>query len=114
MLTGHNHSPSKNGGKDQTRLDVQALIKNVHYRSRRKRKVMSSAVWHIPGEQVYKFLNSLEVLWSTNPVCFAVKGGKPVLYLWVGVNPNFLSSSLKDAKDAKAAAIGCKEILTSS
>lgn len=66
------------------------------------------AVWHTVGVQVYKFLDSIEVKWSTiDPVRFAVEGGEAgPLYLWVGVGPKSLS-----LKDAKAAAVGCKRIL---
>ena len=69
------------------------------------------AVWHTLGEQVYKFLDSLEVLWSTiDPVRFAEEEGDAgPLYLWVGVNPGSLS-----LKVAKAAAGGCKKILTAA
>lgn len=69
------------------------------------------AVWRTLGEQVYKFLNSLEVLWSTiDPVRFAEEEGEAgPLYLWVGVNPRSLSLEV-----AKAAAVGCKEILTTA
>ena len=45
------------------------------------------AVWHTLGEQVYKFLDSLEVLWSTiDPVRFAEEGGEagpPSISGWV-------------------------------
>ncbi|KAH9172465.1 hypothetical protein EDB89DRAFT_2242911 [Lactarius sanguifluus] len=66
------------------------------------------AVWHTVGVQVYKFLDSIEVKWSTiDPVRFAEKGGEAgPLYLWVGVDPRSLS-----LKGAKAAAVGCKRIL---
>ena len=65
-------------------------------------------VWPTLGGQVYKFLDSLEVKWSTiDPVRFAEEGGKAgPLYLWVGVEPKSLS--LEGAKDA---AVGCKRIL---
>ena len=71
------------------------------------------AVWHTLGEQIYKFLDSLGVLWSTiDPVRFRVakseeKAGP--LYLWVGVHPGSLS-----LKDAKVAAVGCKKILAAA
>lgn len=47
------------------------------------------AVWRTLGEQVYKFLDSLEVKWSTiDPVRFAEEEGEAgPLYLWVGVEP---------------------------
>ncbi|KAH9035841.1 hypothetical protein EDB84DRAFT_1588082 [Lactarius hengduanensis] len=66
------------------------------------------AVWHTVGVQVYKFLDSIEVKWSTiDPVRFAEEGGKAgPLYLWVGVDPRSLS-----LEGAKAAAVGCKRIL---
>jgi len=65
-------------------------------------------VWPTLGEQVYKFLDSLEVKWSTiDPVRFAEEGGKAgPLYLWVGVEPKSLS-----LEGAKVAAVGCKRIL---
>lgn len=68
-------------------------------------------VWRTLGEEVYKFLDSLNVLWSTiDPVRFAEKEGEAgPLYLWVGVNPRSLSLSV-----AKAAAIGCKKILAAA
>ena len=67
------------------------------------------AVWRTLGEQVYKFLDSLEIKWSTiDPVRFAEEEeGEPgPLYLWVGVEPQSLS-----LEGAKAAAVGCKRIL---
>lgn len=69
------------------------------------------AVWRTLGEQVYKFLDSLEVLWSTiDPVRFAEEEGEAgPLYLWVGVNPRSLSLEV-----AKAAAVGCKKILATA
>lgn len=69
------------------------------------------AVWHTLGEQVYMFLDSLEVMWSTiDPVRFAEEEGKAgPLYLWVGVNPRSLSLEV-----AKAAAVGCKKILAAA
>ncbi|KAL4068225.1 hypothetical protein V8B97DRAFT_2059888 [Scleroderma yunnanense] len=69
------------------------------------------AVWRTLCEQVYKFLNSLEVKWSTiDPVRFAEEekeAGPP--YLWVGVEPRSLS-----LEGAKAAAVGCKRILANA
>jgi hypothetical protein len=74
------------------------------------------AVWRTLGEQVYKFLDSLGVLWSTiDPVRFRVaekreKGAKAgPLYLWVGVHPRSLSLEV-----AKVAAVGCKKILAAA
>jgi hypothetical protein len=69
------------------------------------------AVWCTLGEQVYKFLDSLEVLWSTiDPVRFAEEEGEAgPLNLWVGVHPRSLS-----LEAAKAAAAGCKEILAAA
>jgi hypothetical protein len=60
---------------------------------------------------VYKYLDSLEVSWtSIDPVRFAEEGGEAgPLHLWVGVNPRSLSLEV-----AKAAAIGCKEILAAA
>ena len=68
-------------------------------------------VWCTLGERVYKFLDSLKVLWSTiDPVRFAEEGGEAgPLYLWVGVNPRSLSLEV-----AKAAAVGCKKILAAA
>ena len=65
-------------------------------------------VWRTLGQQLYEFLDSLEVKWSTiDPVRFAEQGGEiGPLYLWVGVDPGSLSIEL-----AKAAAVGCKKIL---
>ena len=58
---------------------------------------------------MYTFLDSLHVEWSTiDPVRFAEEGGEAgPLYLWVGVVPRSLSF-----EGAKAAADGCKKILT--
>jgi hypothetical protein len=66
-------------------------------------------VWPKLGERVYTFLDSLNVKWSTiDPVRFAEEGGEAgPLYLWVGVVPKSLSF-----EGAKAAADGCKKILT--
>ena len=66
-------------------------------------------VWPKLGELVYTFLDSLHVEWSTiDPVRFAEEGGEAgPLYLWVGVVPRSLSF-----EGAKAAADGCKKILT--
>jgi hypothetical protein len=64
--------------------------------------------WFALGKQIYEFLNTLEVKWSTiDSVCFAEEGKDAgPLYLWVGVAPRSLS--FKDARDA---ATGCKNIL---
>ncbi|KAF8332800.1 uncharacterized protein EI90DRAFT_3145403 [Cantharellus anzutake] len=69
------------------------------------------ALWRTLGEQVYKFLDSLEVLWSTiDPVRFAEEEGEAgPLYLWVGVIPRSLSLEV-----AKVAAVGCKKILAAA
>lgn len=68
-------------------------------------------VWPTLGKEIYEFLDSLEVKWSSiDPVRFAEKGGEAgPLHLWIGVQPKSLSF-----KDAKAAAIGCKGILTNA
>lgn len=68
-------------------------------------------VWHTLGVQVYEFLDSLNILWSTiDPVRFAKeKGEAGPIYLWVGVNPRSLSFEA-----AKAAAVGCKKILAAA
>ena len=68
-------------------------------------------VWRTLGEKVYKFLDSLEVQWSTiDPVRFAEEGEEAgPLYLWVGVNLRSLS-----LEAAKAAAVGCKEIIAAA
>lgn len=65
-------------------------------------------VWYELGTQIYEYLDSLEVKWSTiDPVRFAEKGkDSGPLHLWIGVAPRSLS--LEDAKDA---ATGCKKIL---
>ena len=69
------------------------------------------AVWSTLGEQVYKFPDSLGVLWSTiDPVRFAEREEKAgPLYLWVGVHPRSLSF-----EGAKVAAVGCKKILAAA
>ncbi|KAH8115251.1 hypothetical protein DFH11DRAFT_1688466 [Phellopilus nigrolimitatus] len=48
-------------------------------------------VWRTLGKEVYNFLDSIQVLWtSIDPVRFAEKEGKAgPLYLWVGVIPSF-------------------------
>ena len=68
-------------------------------------------MWLTLSKQVYNFLDSSGVEWSTiDPVRFAEEGKEPgPLHLWVGVLPGSLS--FEDAKDA---ANGCKEILTSA
>lgn len=68
-------------------------------------------VWPTLGKEIYEFLDSLEVKWSTiDPVRFAEKGGEVgPLHLWIGVKPKSLSF-----KDAKTAAIGCKGILANA
>ena len=60
------------------------------------------------GKQIYEYLDSKKVKWSTiDPVRFAEVGKEAgPLHLWVGVVPKSLSF-----KDAKAAADGCKKIL---
>jgi hypothetical protein len=65
-------------------------------------------VWFTLGTQIYQFLDSLEVKWSTiDPVRFAEEGKDAgPLHLWVGVTPRSLSFD-----NAKAAATGCKKIL---
>ena len=65
-------------------------------------------VWPTLGKRIYEFLDSLGVEWSTiDPVRFAEEGGEAdPLHLWIGIVPQSLS-----LEDAKAAAVGCKEIL---
>lgn len=67
------------------------------------------AVWRTLGEQVYKFLDSRQVKWTTiDPVRFAeVDKEAGPLHLWIGVERKTLSF-----EDAKEAANGCKQILT--
>jgi hypothetical protein len=69
------------------------------------------AVWRTLGKEVYEYLDSLSVLWTTiDPVRFAEeKGDAGPLYLWVGVKPGSLS-----LEDAKVAAVGCKKILAAA
>lgn len=76
--------------------DAWPLPKGIHPRRvlREARPICNHPirdVWPTLGEQVYKFLDSLEVKWSTiNPVHFAEAGGKASpLYLWVGVEPKY-------------------------
>jgi hypothetical protein len=66
-------------------------------------------VWFTLGTQIYRYLDSLEIKWSTiDPICFAEEGKDPgPLHLWVGVAPSSLSF-----RDAKSAAMGCKKILS--
>ena len=65
-------------------------------------------VWRQLGERIYKHFDSIDLKWtSIDPVRFAEAGKEPgPLFLWVGVMPETLSH-----KDAKAAAVRCKEIL---
>lgn len=65
--------------------------------------------WFGISTQIYEFLDSLDIQWSTiDPVRFAEEGGEAgPLHLWVGVIPESLSF-----EDAKIAAEGCKKILT--
>jgi hypothetical protein len=68
-------------------------------------------VWRELGQQVYEYLDSINVIWTTiDPVRF-VEVGKYAgpLFLWVGVKPGSLSR-----EDAEVAAIGCKKILEES
>lgn len=64
--------------------------------------------WHVLGKQVYLYLDSVNVKWSTiDPIRFAKKDRPPgALHLWIGVKPGSL-----DLEPAKAAAAGCKSIL---
>ncbi len=67
-------------------------------------------VWPALGKQVFEFLDSLNVKWTTiDPVRFALEVGGEAgsLHLWIGVEPETLSFT-----DAQVAAIGCKDILT--
>jgi hypothetical protein len=65
-------------------------------------------MWYDLGVAVYRFLDSVNVSWSTiDPVRFAEVEGEPgPLHLWIGVKPGTLSLD-----DAKKAAEGCKRIL---
>ena len=68
-------------------------------------------VWRELGRQVYEYLDSVAVKWtSIDPVRFAQVGKKAgPLFLWVGVMPGTLSRD-----DAEVAAVGCKDILAQS
>ena len=69
-------------------------------------------VWPKLHIEVYEFLDSVGVIWSTiDPVRFAEKGKKEAspIHLWIGVVPKSLSF-----EDAQAAAVGCKQILASA
>lgn len=68
-------------------------------------------MWHAISKEVYKYLDSLKVMWSSiDPVCFSEEGGKASpLYLWIGINLGTLSFQV-----AKAAAASCKMILASA
>ena len=69
-------------------------------------------VWSTLHIEVYEFLDSVGVNWSTiDPVRFAEEGKKETspLYLWIGVVPRSLSP-----KDARDAAVGCKQILANA
>ncbi len=66
-------------------------------------------VWPTLGKQVYEFLDSLDVKWTTiDTVRFALKEGGEAgpLHLWIGVEPKTLSF-----EGAQVAAVGCKSIL---
>ena len=69
-------------------------------------------VWPTLHIEVYEFLDSVGVNWSTiDPVCFAEEGKKETgpVHLWIGVVPRSLS--FEDAQDAAA---GCKQILANA
>jgi hypothetical protein len=69
-------------------------------------------VWSTLHIEVYEYLDSVGVIWSTiDPVRFTEEGKREAspLYLWIGVIPRSLSF-----KDAQAAAIGCKQILANA
>ena len=68
-------------------------------------------VWRELGRQVYEYLDSIAVKWTTiDPVRFAEAGKKDgTPFLWVGVMPGTLSRD-----DAEVAAVGCKDILAQS
>ncbi|KAI0290586.1 hypothetical protein BC826DRAFT_1092484 [Russula brevipes] len=69
-------------------------------------------VWPTLHMEVYEYLDSVGVIWSTiDPVRFTEEGKMDAspLYLWIGVIPRSLSF-----KDAQAAAIGCKQILANA
>ena len=68
-----------------------------------------SSVWHEIGEKIYKFLDSIHLMWtSIDPVRFAERKKEPgPLFLWIGVLPGTLS-----ADQAKDPAQHCKDILS--
>ncbi|KAF8259310.1 hypothetical protein EI94DRAFT_1813513 [Lactarius quietus] len=70
-----------------------------------------ATVWHKLGRQVYEYFDSVGLKWtSIDPVRFAEFGEEAgPLFLWVGVMPKTLSR-----KDAKDAAVRCKQILAES
>ncbi|KAI9438817.1 hypothetical protein H4582DRAFT_2146717 [Lactarius indigo] len=65
-------------------------------------------VWRELGQQVYQYLDSVNVQWTTiDPVRFAeVEEDPGPLFLWVGVKPGSLSR-----ENAEVAVVGCKKIL---
>ncbi|CAK7218559.1 hypothetical protein SCUCBS95973_003529 [Sporothrix curviconia] len=67
--------------------------------------------WPLLGKEIYVYLDSVDVQWSTiDPIRFALKGAPPgPLHLWIGVNPGSLNLD-----DAKTAAAGCKSILSNA
>jgi hypothetical protein len=69
-------------------------------------------VWPTLHIEVYEYLDSVGVIWSTiDPIRFSEEGKEEAspLYLWIGVIPRALSF-----EDAQTAAIGCKQILTNA
>ena len=68
-------------------------------------------VWRKLGQQVYEYLDSVGLRWtSIDPVRFAEVGKEAgPLFLWVGVMPRTLTR-----KDAEHAAVHCKQILAKS
>ncbi|KAI1788921.1 hypothetical protein LXA43DRAFT_974534 [Ganoderma leucocontextum] len=68
-----------------------------------------SSVWHELGEKIYKFVDSIDLKWtSIDPGRFAEGEMEPgPLFLWVGVLPGTLSPD-----HAKGPAMRCKELLS--
>jgi hypothetical protein len=68
-------------------------------------------VWPTLHIEVYEFLDTVGVIWSTiDPIRFAEEGKEAgPLYLWIGIVPKSLSF-----EDAQAAAIGCKKTLANA
>ena len=65
-------------------------------------------VWDRLGPQVFQYLDSVDVKWTTIDVTRFAEVGKDAgpVFIWVGVKPESLSS-----ENAEVAAVGCKKLV---